>query len=306
MQEQHMADMDASATKALSLQEQDLRGKVALVTGATKGIGRAICLELATRGASILGTYSSPESAHLFDTLSHNVLSLYTTSNSQHDPHPSAPKLVGVAADITSPDAPSIVQKAVLEHFSGNREGDLPGALDILVFNAAVMGLGKMGEGAVTRDFVSSALAGNVQFPVMLMELLVAGKNFRRNSRVVAVSSEGVRARRPDGGAVYAATKAALECLMRKWADELGNRPGMEGTTFNSVSVGFTKTEAYSRIPEGIREQLTVADAAEVAVGNRIGEVEDIAGVVGLIVSEKAGWISGSVVDASGGKAKII
>ena len=74
----------------------------------------------------------------------------------------------------------------------------------------------------------------------------------------------------------------------RKWADELGKRPGMEGTTFNSVSVGFTKTEAYNRIPAKVRDELTSRDAAEVAVGDRIGEVEDIAGVVGLLVSEKA------------------
>lgn len=74
----------------------------------------------------------------------------------------------------------------------------------------------------------------------------------------------------------------------RKWADELGTRLGMEGTTFNSVSVGFTKTEAYNKIPSEIREELTAADAAEVAVGDRIGEVEDIADVVGLLVSEKA------------------
>jgi 3-oxoacyl-[acyl-carrier protein] reductase len=110
----------------------------------------------------------------------------------------------------------------------------------------------------------------------------------------------------------------------RKWADELGTYPGMEGTTFNSVSVGFTRTAAYDKIPLEVREKLTVADAAEVAVGNRIGDAEDIADVVGLLVGEKARvsqvmsstiakllnrslqWISGSVVDASGGKAKIM
>ena len=92
----------------------------------------------------------------------------------------------------------------------------------------------------------------------------------------------------------------------RQWADELGTRQGMQGTTFNSVSVGFTKTEAYTRIPSPIREKLTASDASEVAVGNRIGEVEDVAEVVGLLVSEKARWISGSVVDGSGGKAKIM
>jgi NAD(P)-dependent dehydrogenase (short-subunit alcohol dehydrogenase family) len=80
----------------------------------------------------------------------------------------------------------------------------------------------------------------------------------------------------------------------------------MEGTTFNSVSVGFTRTEAFNNIPATAREELVAADSAQVAVANRIGEVDDIAGVVGLLVSEKARWMSGSVVDASGGKAKIM
>jgi len=79
----------------------------------------------------------------------------------------------------------------------------------------------------------------------------------------------------------------------------------MEGTTFNAVSVGFTKTDAYQRIPREVRTRLEEEDAKEVAVGNRIGESEDVADVVGLLVSEKARWISGSVVDASGGKAHI-
>lgn len=94
--------------------------------------------------------------------------------------------------------------------------------------------------------------------------------------------------------------------LSRNWADELGTHPSTYGTTFNSISVGFTKTEAYTRIPSYVRESLTAADAAEVAVGNRIGEVQDVADVAGLLVGEKARWISGSVVDASGGKAKIM
>lgn len=90
---------------------------------------------------------------------------------------------------------------------------------------------------------------------------------------------------------LYSRTAPSLSCTdvpTRKWADELGHRPGMEGTTFNSVSVGFTKTDAYSRIPPEMRDRLEASDAAEVAVANRIGEAEDVAGVVGLLVSEKA------------------
>lgn len=79
----------------------------------------------------------------------------------------------------------------------------------------------------------------------------------------------------------------------------------MEGTTFNSVSVGLTKTDAWNRIPPEVREKFEEADAKEVTVGNRVGEPEDVADVVGMLVSEKARWISGSVVDATGGKAKV-
>ncbi|KAF1970517.1 short-chain dehydrogenase [Bimuria novae-zelandiae CBS 107.79] len=294
-----MSALDPSPhTRPIALQEQDLKGKVALVTGATKGIGRAICIELATRGASILGTYSSDKSAQLFGTFTQTIRSLYS-ANALHGA--TAPTLLGVKSDISRPDTSREIGRILRALVI-----DFDGKVDIVVFNAAVMTLTKMGEGSLRADVVDLALAGNVKFPVMLVERFLRENVFRRGGRVVAISSEGVRAERPDGGAVYAATKAALECLMRKWADELGNCPGMEGTTFNSVSVGFTKTEAYNRIPPDMRDKLTKSDAAEVTVGNRIGEVEDIAGVVGLLVSEKAGWISGSVVDVSGGKAKIM
>ncbi|KAF2635867.1 NAD(P)-binding protein [Massarina eburnea CBS 473.64] len=305
MESHRLGSLDSSPpTSPLTVQKQDLEGKFALVTGATKGIGRAICIELATRGASILGTYSSPESAHLFDALTRSLNTLYAssypaTSSTQDAPVPSAPKFVGIAADISKPSpSASLILDALRRHFDGH--------IDIVVFNAAVMGLAEMGDGTVTEEFLDAALAGNIKFPSLLMEGLVSGSMVRRDGRVVAISSEGVRAKRPAGGSIYSATKAALECLMRKWADELGTHVGMEGTTFNSVSVGFTKTEAYRRIPDEIRERLTAADAAEVAVGNRIGEVVDIADVVGLLVSEQARWISGSVVDASGGKANIM
>ncbi|ORY09351.1 short-chain dehydrogenase [Clohesyomyces aquaticus] len=284
----------------LKLQEQDLAGKVAIVTGATKGIGRAIFIELATRGASVLGTFSSKESADLLFDLRNEIYPLYIPAQKESvsPSGPTHPSLVGTLTDITSPSAPHCILEALQDDFEGK--------VDIVVFNAAVMGLARMGEGTIDAGFVERAFAGNVTFPILLMEELVKVGSFRPDSRVVAISSEGSRVKRPAGGAVYAATKAALECLMRKWADELGTHPGMQGTTFNSVSVGFTVTEAYSKIPPDVRERLTASDAAEVAVGNRIGEVEDIAGVVGLLVSEKARWISGSVVDGSGGKAKIL
>lgn len=155
-------------------------------SGATKGIGRAITLELATRGADILGTYSSPSSAHLFDTLQHSISSAYSETSQ------SPPTLIGIAADIASPTAPQTIVNALQTHFASK--------LDIVIFNAAVMGLAKTGDGAITEEFITKALAGNVQFPVLVMEELVRGGILRPHSRVVAISSEGVRAWRPSGG----------------------------------------------------------------------------------------------------------
>lgn len=96
-------------------------------------------------------------------------------------------------ADISKPDSSAtIILDALRKDFNGK--------IDIVIFNAAVMGLAKMGEGSVTESFVDGALAGNIKFPIMLMEDLVKADMIRENGRVVGISSEGVRARRPGGG----------------------------------------------------------------------------------------------------------
>ena len=122
------------------------------LSGSTKGIGRAILLELATRGASILGTYTTSSSSYLFDELSVIISSLYSTTTSTHHVSSAAPKLVGIAADITASSSPSTIIGALGEHFGGK--------VDIVVFNAAVMGLAKMGEGTINSTWVDQAMAG--------------------------------------------------------------------------------------------------------------------------------------------------
>lgn len=93
---------------------------------------------------------------------------------------------------------------------------------------------------------------------------------------------------------------------MRAWADELGRHPGMEGTTVNSVAVGLTNSDAVKKLPQEYAKKVIESDASTVSVGNRIGECEDIADVVGLLVSERARWITGNVVGATGGAIKIL
>jgi 3-oxoacyl-[acyl-carrier protein] reductase len=103
------------------------------------------------------------------------------------------PKLVGVPADISNPQTPiPLILESLRKHFNGK--------VDIVIFNAAVMGLARMGEGSMTADFVDVALLGNVKFPIMLMESFVKEAIINKEGRVVSISSEGVRAKRPPGG----------------------------------------------------------------------------------------------------------
>jgi 3-oxoacyl-[acyl-carrier protein] reductase len=154
---------------------------------------RAACVDLATRGCSILGTYSTPESKNIFETLTDTITLDYSSTQEQGTQSHPVPKLVGVPADISNPQTPiPLILESLRKHFNGK--------VDIVIFNAAVMGLARMGEGSMTADFVDVALLGNVKFPIMLMESFVKEAIINKEGRVVSISSEGVRAKRPPGG----------------------------------------------------------------------------------------------------------
>ena len=184
------------------------------LSGATKGIGRAIALNLATRGAAVLGTYSDPSSARHFDTLSHTVSALYSnafpsfpsTSSARisHTTCPTQPKLVGIAANILSPNCADIIARTLETEFDGH--------VDILVNNAAIMIRHKIGE--MELGNVEKSLLGNVQTPVLMVETLVRKKLFRPNARIVNISSDAVREGRV-GGYVWPSSLLLLRPLPR-------------------------------------------------------------------------------------------
>ncbi|CAI6332526.1 unnamed protein product [Periconia digitata] len=275
----------------IKLQEQDLKGKVAVVTGATKGIGRAITLNLSSRGCSVLGTYSSPQSAHNFDVLSHTVHDLYRAPEAaQHAQGENAPKMKGVVADITSLQSTGTVLGSLEREF-GNK-------LDILVLNVAYNTRPCLGS--ASEDDVQKSLTANLQWPIVLMENIARNKLFQPCSRVVVLSSD--RVRDPcAGSSIFNATKAGLESLVRSWALELP--PLFPGTTVNAVSVGLTDTPGLRSLPpadiEGLKKQRL--PKVKVVEGGRMGYPEDVADIVGFLVGEKARWQSGSVVAANGG-----
>ncbi|TKA65239.1 hypothetical protein B0A49_07958 [Cryomyces minteri] len=297
--------------EAPRLREQDLEGKVAVVTkaidqrlelltskrhisivqlGATKGIGRAIALNLASRGASILGTYSSPESAHHLDTLSHTVSALY--NNGSHGPK--GPKVTGIAANLLSPSSSTDIAAALEKEFDGH--------VDILVNNAAHIEGKVIGE--MTPEYVHKMLLGNIEAPVLLVNELVKRNMFRPNSRIVNISADRVRAPVP-GGSLYTAAKAALEALVRSWAVELGTRKGMEGTTANAVCVGLINSHFHRTNPPERLQALKKERLPRQAVGSRIGECEDISDIVGFLCGESSRWVTGSVMSGNGGAEMI-
>lgn len=120
------------------------------------------------------------------------------------------------------------------------------------------------------------------------------------------ISSQGARLSAP-GMLVYSASKAALESMTRGWAEELGKRPGMERTTANALSVGVVRTDLVKRLPAD-DPMLKGMEALSklVSVEERMGEPEDIAEIVGWLCTEKARWVTGSVMCASGGVTKIL
>lgn len=190
---------------SISLREQDLTGKVAVITGGSRGIGRAIAMNLASRGCSILGTCSSTASLHLFATMDQEIETMY------RDAHLSrAPKIKGIVANIISPTCAQDIADAVFEQ-----------RIDIFVNNAADSGVGTIGE--MTVEEIQSSLISNIQTPVLIVDQLVKRKMFQPESRIIYISS--IRSRQPwSMQLMYSAGKSAGESLCRTWAQAFGGR----------------------------------------------------------------------------------
>lgn len=157
--------------------DQDLAGKVALVTGSSRGIGRAIALHLASRGCSLLTTCSGESSLPRLESLAKTVAEAYKISSHE------APKIVGIPADIYSKSTPSDIADKVQESFAGK--------INIFVNNAAKMELRK--PGSYDEDYVAEFLRGNVQFPINVVEEFIRRKMFQKESKIVCISSERAR-----------------------------------------------------------------------------------------------------------------
>jgi len=201
----HHASIIQNMTPRLH-RSQDLEGKVAVVTGASRGIGRAVAMNLASRGCAVLGTCSDPTNIPLIQSVSIEVELLASRLLRP-------PKVIGISANILSPTCAVTIADALVSHFNSK--------IDIFINNAADSRTGVLGE--LTVQEIQESMVSNIQTPVLIVDELVKRKMFRPESRIVYISS--VRSRQPwSMQLMYAAGKSAGESLCRTWAQAFGGR----------------------------------------------------------------------------------
>lgn len=248
---------------------QPLAGRGALVTGGSRGIGRAIVQRLAANGAVVVFTYH----AHADDaeTLAKEV----TAGGGQAYPVP---------LDVGDPELFTDAYTALDQIL---RQVGLEG-LDIVVANAGVFTSAAITEATVEEwDRVMAVNARGT-----LLTIQYAIPRLRDNGRIITVSSIGTQWPSP-GECVYAASKAAVEQLTRICSRELGPR----GITANTISAGPTDTEMLRSTahPEAL------AGAAAMTALGRIGQPVDIASLVALMAHPDSAWMTGQNIRADGG-----
>lgn len=245
------------------MSETSFAGQVALVTGATRGIGRAIAHELASRGLKVIGTATSDAgAASISEALA---------------PHPGCK---GVRLDVNDAAAlEAAVDAIVKEH----------GALHVLVNNAGI-----------TRDTLSmrmkdadwdAVLDTNLKAVFRASRAVIRPMMKQRYGRIVNITSV-VGASGNPGQANYAAAKAGVAGMTRSLARELGSR----GITVNCVAPGFIETD----MTKSLTEAQTSALLGQIPLG-RLGQGADIAHAVAFLASPQAGYVTGTELHVNGG-----
>ena len=244
--------------------EQRLSGKTALVTGASRGIGRAIAVKLAEEGAAVAVNYQNNEA------LAQEVVAWIGAQGG---------RAVAVRADMADPQAIEGMFDRVLKEF---------GTLDILVNNAGIAIFKPVAELSV-EDYERQF---GINVRGVFFACQQAARKLAAGGRIINISTSVTKMMLPNYS-LYAASKGAVEELTKSLAKELGPR----GITVNAISPGPTDTELFR---SGKTEQ-QIAGMAAMAAFNRLGTPDDIAGAVALLASADAGWISGQDICANGG-----
>lgn len=241
-----------------------LQGKVALVTGASRGIGQAIALELAAQGAIVIGTATSDAGAEAITAY------LKEAGNAG----------CGMRLQVTEEGATEAIVEAVSKEF---------GDIAVLVNNAGI-----------TRDNLlmrmkdeewDDIFATNLRPVYKLSKAVMRGMMKARWGRIINIASV-VGATGNAGQTNYSAAKAAMFGFTKSLAKEIGSR----GVTVNAVAPGFIDTDMTKGLPEEQKAKLV----ENIALG-RLGSPQDIADAVGFLASDKAGYVTGNTLHVNGG-----
>jgi 3-oxoacyl-[acyl-carrier protein] reductase len=243
---------------------QDLAGQVALVTGATRGIGRAIATRLARDGATVVGTATTEEGAA--------TIAAYLAEAGNAG--------TGMALDVTDAGATQALLDVIENRF---------GAIAILVNNAGI-----------TRDNLlvrmkdadwDAVLDTNLKAVFRLSKAVLRNMMNARSGRIIQIGSV-VGASGNPGQANYAAAKAGLAGFAKSLAQEVGSR----GITVNVVAPGFIDTDMTRSLPESARAALL----ARIPLG-RLGSAEDVAEAVAFLAGPGASYVTGTTLHVNGG-----
>ena len=243
-----------------------LEGKVALVTGASKGIGAAIAALLAAEGASVVVNYASSQAGA--DAVVAGI-------------NAAGGKAVAVRGDVTrQADAQAIVDAAIAQF----------GRLDILVNNSGVYGFAPL-EDIAEEDFHRQF---NVNVLGLLLTTQAAAKHLGEGSSIINIGSVVSRTT-PPGSAVYAGTKGAVDAITGVLSRELGGRK----IRVNALNPGMIETEG-THTAGFIGTDIEAGTAAQTPLG-RIGQPNDIASIAVFLASDDSCWLTGEKLLASGG-----
>lgn len=252
----------------MSQTAKSLTGKIALVTGASRGIGRATARRLAQDGAFVIAHYGSSkkEAENLVDEIVR-----------------SGGSAVAIGADLADSKA---VDRLAAEVRSILRSRD--GKLDILVNNAGIAPFAEFSK--TDEETFDRIFAVNVKAPYRLTSALI--DLVPEGGRVLFLTTAATKIYFP-GVAAYAASKGAIDVLIKDLAAEFGPR----GVRVNGVAPGAIQSD----MTPFLNEEAGRAQVLSLQALKRVGQVEDVANVIGFLAGPDASWVTGTIITASGG-----
>lgn len=244
-----------------------LNNKVAVVTGASKGIGAAIAQSLAAEGAAVIVNYASSQSG------ADRVVAAITAAGG---------KAVAVKADVSvAVEAQGLIEAAI-ENF---------GRLDILVNNSGIYEFSPLDE--ITEEHFHKQF--NVNVLGLLLTTQAASKHLGEGASIINIGS-GVTRLTPPNSSVYSGTKGAVDAITGVLSKELGARK----IRVNTINPGPVETEGTADLVERFGPEFFDQMVAQTPLG-RMGQVDDIASIAVFLASSDSAWLTGERLLASGG-----